>query len=536
MVSVLHPDDLRRRWRDGDEIALFDVREEGPYSEAHPLFAVSLPLSRIELSLFDLVPRRSAPIAVYDDGEGLAEQAASRIEELGYSDVSILEGGLQGYGRLGELYRDVNVPSKAFGELVESIRHTPSLSATEVKALLDGKAEVAILDSRRFDEYRTMNIPTGISVPGGELVLRVADTVPSPDTLVIVNCAGRTRSIIGTQSLLNAGVPNRVAALRNGTIGWTLAGQSLDHGQIRRHPPTSQAGRSKARSAARRWAERVGVQVITPAQWEAWVAESDRHTLYRLDVRTPEEYAAGHPKGFRSAPGGQLVQATDEWAAVRGARIVLFDDDGVRARMAASWLVQMGWPAVVLEEDTLSKDETGIPAPLRPTLPELGAAAITPDELRQWGEQTTVVDLARSPEYASGHIPGAWFVLRSRFADDLPRLPGNGSIVLTSRDGIAAAHALSAAAALTTRPVRLLAGGTTAWTAAGMPIEIDHQHWHSPAIDVYKRPYEGTDNAAEAMQGYIDWELQLVAQLANDGVSNFHVVRQSTPLDASQIW
>ena len=115
----------------------------------------------------------------------------------------------------------MNTPSKAFGELVEARRHTPSLDAVEVKALLDAHADVVVLDARRFEEYRTMSIPTALSVPGAELVYRVQAAAPSPSSLVVVNCAGRTRSIIGAQSLVNAGIPNRVAALRNGTIGWT---------------------------------------------------------------------------------------------------------------------------------------------------------------------------------------------------------------------------------------------------------------------------------------------------------------------------
>ena len=78
-----------------------------------------------------------------------------------------------------------------------------------------------------------MSIPTGISVPGAELVLRARELAPRPETTLIVNCAGRTRSIIGTQSLVNAGIPNPVYALRNGTIGWTLAGQELEHGRSR---------------------------------------------------------------------------------------------------------------------------------------------------------------------------------------------------------------------------------------------------------------------------------------------------------------
>ncbi len=376
------PRELRRRWRVGAEIALFDVREEGPFADAHPLFAVSLPLPAIEVALFDLVPRSGAPIALYDDGEGLAEPAAARIEELGYSEVAILEGGLRNYARFGELYRDVNVPSKAFGELVESIRHTPSLAASEVKALLEGKADVAILDSRRFEEYRTMSIPGGISVPGGELVLRVADAVPlARDAGDRPIAPGAPAASSAPRSLVNAGIANPVAVLRNGTIGWTLAGQSLDQGQTRRPPPLSQAGRDKARAAARRWARagrRAGHRLRR--DWPIGCGESDRHTLYRLDVRTPEEHAAGHTRRFPlTPPGGQLVQATDEWVAVRGARASSFM---TTTAFAPAWRrpgwCKMGWQAVVVAEDALVADEVGLATRPRPALPQPGAASIYP--------------------------------------------------------------------------------------------------------------------------------------------------------------
>jgi hypothetical protein len=69
-----------------------------------------------------------------------------------------------------------------------------------------------------------------------------------------------------------------------------------------------------------------------------------------------------------------------------------------------------------------------------------------------------------------------------------------------------------------------LVGGTAAWVAAGEPVETESR-WLSQPIDVYKRPYEGTSNALKDMQGYLEWEYGLVAQLANDGVSRFHVFR-----------
>jgi len=523
MVEEIDAARLRQFWRRGEEIALFDVRDEGPYSEAHPFFAVSLPLAQIESRISALAPRKSTPIVVYDDGEGLVARASERIAAAGYSDVRILTGGLAEYRRHGEVFRDVNVPSKAFGELVEAIRHTPSLSAEEVKQVLDARTDVVVLDARRFEEFRAMSIPRGISVPGGELALRVHDIAPSHDTLVIVNCAGRTRSIIGAQSLVNAGIPNKVVALRNGTIGWTLAGQKLESGRSDRFGSLSEAAHEKARASARRWAERVGVKIIDAATLDRWRSEAETRTLYRFDVRTPEEYTTAHPAGFVSAPGGQLAQATDEWVATRGARIVLFDDDGVRARMAASWLTQMGWDAVVVDEGALPKDEAGLPRATRPALRDIGDSGLTPAEAAKL--DAAFVDLSPSPAYRNGHVPGAWFVAGGRLREDLKAVPGTGPIILTSGDGTLAQDNFEDARAATSRPVHVLLGGLQAWVAEGFAIQQGAEFWASRPTDVYKRPYEGTDNAAAAMQGYIDWELQLVAQLANDGISGFRVER-----------
>jgi rhodanese-related sulfurtransferase len=523
-TGFVTPVELRRRWRAAEEVALLDVREEGPYSLEHPFFAVSLPLSQIELRILDLVPRLTAPVVVYDDGEGYAERAVPRIVALGYTDVSILEGGLAAYKLVGEVFRDVNVPSKAFGELVESIRHTPSVSADEAKALIDKETNLVVLDARRFEEYRTMSIPRGVSVPGGELAFRAREIAPSADTTIIVNCAGRTRSIIGTQSLINAGLPNRIFALRNGTIGWTLAGHQVERGKTSRFLDRPDASYATALDDAKAWAARVGVAALDGATFTRYQAERDTRTLYCLDVRTPEEYAAGHPAGFISSPGGQLVQALDEWIGVRGARLVLFDDDGVRARMTASWLVQMGWDAAIVGPDVVQPTEQGAQPSRRPALPDPGDAAISVDEFATQPGSWTIADLTRSPAYRAGHIPGAHFVLASRFARDLAKLPGDGPIVLTSEDGAEALLALADAQAATPRSVRVLIGGTRAWRGSGHPLDAERHLWISTPDDVYKRPYEGTDNAQAAMQAYLDWELQLVAQLANDSVSNFHVV------------
>jgi rhodanese-related sulfurtransferase len=523
-LLTVTPREVRQDWIARREIALLDLREEDPFARAHPLFASQLPLSRLELEILDRVPRKDAKIVLYDNGEGLVSPAGKRLAALGYTQVRALSGGLQGWKDAGyELFQDVNSYSKAFGELVEARRHTPSLPAQEVQARIDAKADQVILDARRFEEYAVMSIPGGVSTPGAELVLRARELAPDPATTIIVNCAGRTRSLIGAQSLLNAGVPNPVFALRNGTIGWTLAQQTLEHGQGRRFPAVSDQTLDEARAKARDVAYRAGVRRID-AEGLADLAQDRKRTLYRFDVRTPEEYAAGHLPGFRSAPGGQLVQETDVFAPVRGGRIVLADDLGPRADMSASWLAQLGWDVYVLDGGFDGELETGAWRPALPPIPTV--ETISPEDLAvALGDGAVVVlDLAPSPVHRKGHIPGAWFTIRARLAEAFERIPEGLPIVLTSPDGRLARLAAAEVEEISDHPVRVLDGGTEAWAKTGRRLDTDLIRAASDPEDVYKRPYEGADHPREAMQAYLDWEFGLVDQLARDGSHGFFVI------------
>lgn len=520
--------EVRTALLEREEIALLDVREEDPFAQSHPLFSANLPLGRLEADAWRRIPRRDTRVVVFDNGEGLAEPAARILQRLGYSRVSLLDGGLAGWAAAGgELFRDVNVPSKSFGELVESIRHTPSLPAPEVQAMIEQGADMVVLDARRFDEYQTMSIPSGISVPGAELVLRARSLAPNPKTQIIVNCAGRTRSIIGTQSLINAGIPNPVAALRNGTIGWTLAGQTLDRGASRRFEDRHVEHQAQSAAAARDVATRAGVRFIDRATLQTLLADPFRTTQV-LDVRTPEEYLRGHLPGAASAPGGQLVQETDHTVPVRGARIVLYDDDGVRACMSASWLAQMAWEVCVLEGLGRADLSAIGAAVLEQPDPVLPVVHTTPERLRQWLGQadTVVIDTGSSAAFVKGHIPGAYWLLRSRFDPDLARVPAASRVVVTCPDGRLSRHAVAPLRALLppNTQVLWLSGGTQAWQASGGALDASDAGVVSERIDRYRRPYEGTDNPREAMQGYLDWEFGLVAQLGRDATHGFHVI------------
>ena len=516
--------ELRDRFRSGSEIAIVDAREEGSFHNRHLLMASCLPLSRLELIAPDLLPRRSVPVVVCDAGEGLAERAASRLIEGGYTDVSVLTGGVAAWEAAGfPVYSGVHVPSKAFAEVVEHEYRTPWISAEELAERQKRGAGLAIFDSRSYEEYNSNSIPGAISVPGAELVYRFDELVPSADTFVVVNCGGRTRSIIGAQALIDAGVPNRVVSLKDGTMAWHLAGYQVVAGATGRAPEVSTAGLSSARQRADAVARRYGVPVIDRAKLAEWQREADRRTLYVIDVRDPAEYRAGHLPGSVMAPGGQLVQETDSWLGVWGARVVLVDDTGVRARMTASWLRRMGWDAAVLDGGLDGAElEHGSPATKDEIFPLAGPepATVAPSELQ--ATPAVVVDLALSRQHRQEHIPGAWFAIRARLAEALDNLPGQGDLVLTSEDGRVARFA--AVELRTRRLVKVVAGGTAAWKAAGLPLETGMGRLASEPDDVALSARDRPPAERERyMREYLAWEIDLVNQIARDADCRFRL-------------
>lgn len=504
----LTPRELRTLISAGDELAILDVREEGVHARNHLYLAASAPLSHLEMRIGRLVPRLATRIVLVDDDEVLAQRAARVLRRLGYRDLHVLAGGNAAWKAAGyELYSGVHVPSKAFGEHVEHHDNTPRIAAAELKAKLDAGENLVMLDSRPMNEYRVMNIPGALDCPGAELAYRVHQAAPDPDTLVVVNCAGRTRSIIGAQSLINAGIPNKVVALKNGTMGWHLAGLELERGQSRVAQIPSGNSLKKAIEAAAKVARRFSIRSISRIGLEKLKDETDR-TLYVFDVRSPQEYAAGHLRGSISAPGGQLVQATDTFAAVHGARIALVDDDGVRATMTASWLLQMGWPEVFVVENAALESTHVEAADKGPACATISVRDLEPEEV-------LVLDFGTSLQYRAGHIPGAFFAIRSRLANHIQAC-GSAAVVCTSPDGALARYAAADLALLLGREVKALEGGTGAWSAAGLLLETGDTRMLEPAEDLWTKPYDHKAQIEAAMQDYLQWEVGLLEQVRRD--------------------
>lgn len=514
----------------GNEYTLVDVREAGvTAAQGSILLAVSIPLSVLELRVRTRIPRLSTPVVVYDGGDDdqhLAERAAARLGELGYTDVRILDGGLRGWAEAGYKVQSGgdHVIGQAFGEWIEHVYATPHISVADYRERVEAGEDIVLLDSRPIGEFENHSLPGGTSIPGAELVYRAAEVVTSPDTLVVVNCAGRTRSILGAQVLINAGLPNRVVSLEGGTQSWVLEGHDLDHGKSVAAPVPSGSAFDAAKKAAARFAERFAITRIDKATLEQFRGEADTRSLYVLDVRTPQEYEAGHLAGSRSAPSWDIAPWTFRHVGTHNARIVLVDNDTVRATVAASWIIQIGWGEVFVLENALEGEqlETGA-TPADFDVPQAGYTVIDVDELNTPPGDKVLLDLGPSPAYRTGHIPGARFAIRSRLAGSVADLPGTGPVVLTSEDDVLSRFAAAELALATDRPIQVLGGGTKAWEEAGFVLESGVESWLHDADDVVASGWRETDPELRkaGFRRYLSWELGLVAELAQDDTVPF---------------
>jgi len=507
----MRPDELADLMRSDAPHAVLDLRERGRYERGHVYRTTSVPRRLLETRLPGLVTAPATPVVLCDDDGRLAALARPLLETMGYTGVRILDGGLEAWRAAGRpLVQGVNVPSKVFGERVLHEQKTPEIAPQALAERIDRGEDMVIVDARTFEEYARGCVPGAISVPGGELVLRITDLVPRPDTTIVVHCGGRTRSYIGAESLRRMRLPNPIVALENGTMGWALAGLTLERGADRRPPDASPRGRAAAALVAKRVAAEDGVRFMEPEALRALLDRRRRENVYVLDVRTGEEYAAGHVAGAVWAPGGQAVQATDEYVAVRSGTIVCVCDGLVRSVMTAAWLMRMGLPRVFALAGGLpaweragGAVETGHPrpAPFGLEAARAAAGAVAPGDLGD----AVVVSVDTSDVYARGHVPGAAWLCRSRLELVVDRaVPDRDArIVVTCADGAQSALAAATLAGLGYARAAVLAGGTGAWTAAGLPVETGPTRLLDEPDDVVLKPY---DRGREAMEAYLRWE------------------------------
>ena len=526
----------------GNELAVLDVRETLAFSAAHLIFSSNLSHNRLELEAIALLPRRDVPIVVVDADETLAAKAVAKLRALGYSDIALLAGGIEQWQRDGRpVYAGFNVRSKAFAESVEHAKQTPSVDYGTLSSA--PTARHVILDSRTEGEYRNATMPGAVHVPGADLVRVVRDLVADDKTTVVVACGGRTRSIIGAQSLIDAGVPNPVFALRNGTGGMRVGGHALEHGAGRHAPAPSATALAWASSAATHAYPDAGR--LNSQQYDTWRHDPAR-TLYTLDLRDAASFREEHLPGSINIAGGQLIQEIDLHAPVIGARIALIDDnDLVRARMTAHWLAGLGGFEVALfpyaelagrrhESSHVVTAAGALAAALQiPAQASISVAELA-DELASRPADVTILDLSRSTAYRLAHLPGAQWLLREDLRRTLASLPPTQTIVVTSEDGRLAALAWreqqpaessdSASHTRLSSSVRVLTGGNRAWVGAGLSVERESELPLTPFPDVWIGPQARGGDVLAHVRAYLDWEVDLVRQVEHD--ADFHALTQ----------
>ena len=339
MAKPISIDRFRALFCADDEFAVIDPRSSDDFAAGHLLAASHLPPAQIEAGIAHLVPLADTLLVVCDAGGGEAETAAGLLESGGYSNVEILQGGIDAWRESGGVvFSGVSVPGKAFGEFVEHECATPAMTVGELQARQQAGAGILLVDSRSAEEHASYCIPGAVLCPGGELVYRVLPALEA-GTEIVVHCGGRTRSIIGAQTLIDAGC-ERVYALENGTMAWQFAGLELEHGNhsslAQPDPAALPAVRELAQQLATRW-------YIDRMRSISLLAT---HTRYLIDVRSREEYEAGHIAGSLHVPGGHLLQHLDRYLLVRNSTVVLIDSDRVRATTVAIWLRRMEWRRV----------------------------------------------------------------------------------------------------------------------------------------------------------------------------------------------
>ena len=497
--------------------AVFDVRERGEYNDCQIPNTTSLPRSQIEFRIAELVPNRTIPIVVYDEGGKRAELAADTLIALGFDNVSILDGGLTAWRNEGrETVSGVNVPSKAFGERIHHDRQIADLSPEELKALLESNTDLTILDVRTPEEYGRFCIPGGLNVPGGDLILWAEELRQKP--AVIVNCAGRTRSIIGTAALRRLGLTN-VRALRNGTMGWVLAGFDLEI-KPARHDPATPARDARGLATALKIAAQEKIAMITVDDLVRSAANFPDSLSYRIDVRSEQEFVSGHIAGTINVPGGQAVQRADDFVPVRNAPIVFISNQSARAVMAAYWYRQMGFRTVFFLQGGLDAWTTaGQPLLAGASAAEpMGfvaakaaarfiAAAQLCDMIRKGSG--LLLDVSTSLEHETAHLPGAKWTSRGWIDIKLPELIADRArgIALTCSDGRQSTLAAQQLAQAGYTEVSVLDGGSRAWSAAGYETQSGLSDCLTPPNDVVLSP--SIRGSKQDMLNYLNWELKL---------------------------
>jgi rhodanese-related sulfurtransferase len=516
----------RRSW------ALLDIREAGEAHLGHIPTATALPRRILEYRIRSIVPDFATRIVVYDAGrlkdgrpDRRASLAARTLAGFGYTDIEILQGGFSVWqASQGAIATGANVPSKLFGEKVLEADQVPAITARELSELLANQANIAIRDVRTVEEFVHHHLPGAVSTPGFDLATSLGRLSTDHD-LVVINCAGRTRSIIATATARHLGIEN-VRALENGTMGWRLAGEKTLAGATDLPSEVASADQNDLMmlEKARALAQSIGLGMIEPDQLAPLLDDPARRPVI-VDLRPLSQFSDGHLPQAVALPGGQAIQRTDEFLTTPGRPVVLCDAGELRAHLAGYWLKRMGFESVsVLAGGFERWRQAGHPVATgrheRPFIPNearlmQAVPLIDPTEVADTvdadydDQPPAILDLRTSRDYRSGHATGSIWAPRGWLEDAVSDYPASKTLIVVGQND---AQALLAACQLIDegyRKVAIMKGGLEGWRKAGLAVETGlpaNAERYLP--DLVEAPY--TRDLA-TMKAYLDWEVALHA-------------------------
>lgn len=194
-----------------------------------------------------------------------------------------------------------------------------------------------------------------------------------------------------------------------------------------------------------------------------------------LDVRAADAFGAGHiPGALNIGLGGQFAS----WAGALiplGAALIIVADSEAQVDEAVTRLARVGHDSVrgYLDGGMDAWREAGFEVS--------EVEQISPAELRRMideREDLQVFDVRRTAEYAAGHAPRALNApLGPKLREDSQQLDPSRPVAVICAGGYRSSAATSILRPLGFRRLYNVEGGTSAWLAAGYPVE-------KPAADI----------------------------------------------------
>lgn len=519
-----------------EEVALIDVREALDFGRAHINLARHVALSSLAVHAAQVISRATVPIVLcaYDDTDApVTDRAYRLLNQLGYADIRILEGGVKAWSASYPVSSGYNTLVKAFADEVRVHFNTPAITARALHARLTSQpSTITVIDARPADEYAFAAIPDARNYPGTELPTRNL-TAKDPEHVWAINCFSRTRGIIGTTTLRVLLGVEQVTWVEDGVMSWVVNGlqhteKSLPVDDI---PQQNAAQLSQSASSI---ITRYGLKTLDTQALKALYSDASR-TLSVFDIRPLTTRLSDQQQraGVQHVPGGQLVMNYENYVGVRNSRIVLTGEPHLLdSAVTAFWLTQLGEAEIFILSAPWPADLDSIPSAQASVKPwqqlygtsSIQASSISAAQLQAALASTNaplVVDVSASALYIKGHIPAALFALPADFVW-FAAIAGQ-PVVITSTDG-QLARFVAQTLAFDGHTVAWLQGGNLAWQAAGYPVKPDYlpEHLLTPFWDNWGSTMRiSGEEKLPAYQRYLDWEANLSSQVAKDDTVSF---------------